>query len=68
MRKSIVLSVVTAFLLLAGASTISSSAQDTANDQTPTFYRLVPGTYVNSWPRFTIHYPKDWVERRPPVV
>ena len=65
MRKSIVLSVAMVLLLLAGTSSISSSAQDTANDQTPTFYRLVPGTYVNGWPRFTITYPKEWVERRP---
>jgi hypothetical protein len=64
MRKSIVLSMAVALLLLAGTSTICSSAQDTANDQTPTFYRWTPGTYVNGWPRFTITYPKDWVERR----
>jgi hypothetical protein len=65
MRRSIVLSVATVFLLLAGTSAISSSAQDAANDQTPTFYRLVPGTYVNGWPRCTVHYPKDWPERFP---
>jgi hypothetical protein len=65
MRKSIVLSVATAFLLLAGTSSISSSAQDTGSDQTPTFYRLVPGTYVNGYPRFTVHYPKEWIERFP---
>src|SRR5512137_12464 len=65
MRKSIVLSVVAALLLLAGTPSISSSAQHAATDQTPTFYRLVPGTYVNGWPRFTVTYPKDWVERRP---
>ncbi len=65
MRKSIALSVATAFLLLAGTSFISSSAQDATTDQTPTFYRPVPGTYVNGWPRFTVTYPKDWVERRP---
>ena len=65
MRKPIVFSMATALLLFVGTSTISSSAQDATNDQTPTFYRLVPGTYVNGWPRFTIHYPKDWVERRP---
>jgi hypothetical protein len=67
MRKSIVLSVVTALLLLSGTSTISSSTQDTSDDQTPTFYRLTPGVYVNPWPRFTVRYPKDWVEKRPQV-
>jgi hypothetical protein len=40
-------------------------SQDSANEEKPTFYRLVPGTYVNGWPRFTITYPKDWVEERP---
>jgi hypothetical protein len=25
---------------------------------------LVPGTYVNPWPRFTVTYPKDWVEQQ----
>ncbi len=68
MRKSIVLSVATAFLLCAGTSSISAHAQDTATDQTPTFYHPTPGTYVNGWPRFTIHYPKDWVERRPAAI
>jgi hypothetical protein len=65
MRESFVFSVATAFLILAGISSISSSAQDTTNDQTPTFYRLVPGTYVNGWPRCTVYYPKDWVEDLP---
>ncbi len=68
MRKSIVLSVATAFLLLAGTSSISSSAPDNTSDQTPTFYRLVPGTYVNGWPRFTVNYPKDWVEQKPSAL
>jgi hypothetical protein len=61
MKKLIVLSLISAPALLA-LSRIAH-AQDAANDQTPTFYRLVPGTYVNGWPRFTIHYPKDWVEK-----
>jgi hypothetical protein len=40
-------------------------AQDPAKQEKPTFYRLVPGTYVNGWPRFTITYPKDWIEETP---
>jgi hypothetical protein len=28
---------------------------------------LTPGVYVNGWPRFTITYPKDWIEYRPQV-
>jgi hypothetical protein len=40
-----------------------SRTQDSSGDDTPTFYRLVPGTYVNGFPRFTVHYPKDWEER-----
>jgi hypothetical protein len=63
MRKLIVFSMVTALLLFVG--TFPSFAQDTKNDQTPIFYHPTPGTYVNGWPRFTIHYPKEWVERRP---
>jgi hypothetical protein len=65
MRKALVLSVATVFLIFAGTSSTSSSAQYTGSDQTPTFYRWTPGTYVNGYPRFTIHYPKDWVERLP---
>jgi hypothetical protein len=61
-KKFIVLSVILALALF--AFSLGIHAQTTAEDQTPTFYRLVPGTYVNEWPRFTIHYPKDWVEGR----
>jgi len=60
-KKLIVLSLVIAAMPLAGGFFIPSHAQ--AN--TPTFYRLVPGTYVNGWPRFTISYPKGWIEHRP---
>jgi hypothetical protein len=68
MKTPIVLSVVMALLLCAGSVFVLSYAQDPATDDKPTFYRLTPGTYVNGWPRFTIHYPKDWVERRPNIV
>jgi hypothetical protein len=62
-RKIIVLAVL--FILTSLVLSLIARAQDTTNDQTPTFYRLVPGTYVNAWPRFTITYPKEWVEVRP---
>jgi hypothetical protein len=65
MRKLTVVSLAMVLLLLGGASLTPSSAQTPTKDDTPTFYRLVPGTYVNGWPRFTITYPKEWVERRP---
>ena len=65
MRKSPVLSVVVVLLLFAGSVFVPSHAQAPAKEDASTFYRLVPGTYVNGWPRFTIHYPKDWVERPP---
>jgi hypothetical protein len=42
-----------------------AQAQDAAKDDQPTFYRLTPGIYVNPWPRFTVTYPKDWVEYPP---
>jgi hypothetical protein len=63
MKKPIVLSVIMAFTLLMGSSLAPAQPQDTANEEKPTFYRLTPGVYVNGWPRFTISYPKDWVER-----
>jgi hypothetical protein len=64
MRKSILLSVVTVLLLFTRGFLTPTHAQTPATDLKPTFYRLVPGTYVNGYPRFTIHYPQDWVERR----
>jgi hypothetical protein len=68
MKKPIVLSVIMALMLLVGSSFAPSHAQDSAKEEKPTFHRLTPGVYVNGWPRFTIHYPKDWVERRPETV
>jgi len=50
-------------ILLVGSVIALSYAQTPSSSDTPTFYRLVPGTYVNPWPRFAVHYPKDWVER-----
>jgi hypothetical protein len=64
MKRLIVLSVIMAVMLLAWGS-VPAHAQDSAKDDKPTFYHLLPGTYVNGWPRFTVHYPKDWVERHP---
>jgi hypothetical protein len=63
MKTAIVPLVIIALLLFTGSAFVSSSAQDTTNDDKPTFYRLTPGVYVNGWPRFTVHYPKDWVEK-----
>jgi hypothetical protein len=63
MKKIIVLSAIMAVTFLTWGFIASVYAQDTAKkDDKPTFYHLVPGTYVNGWPRFTITYPKDWVE------
>jgi hypothetical protein len=64
MRKLITPFVMIVLALLAGSVMAPSYAQVPTKDDTPTFYRLTPGTYVNEWPRFTIHYPKDWVEGR----
>jgi hypothetical protein len=63
MKKPFVLSAIVAVLLLTWAG--PAYPQDSAKDDKSTFYRLVPGTYVNGWPRFTITYPKDWVEKQP---
>jgi hypothetical protein len=63
MKTSIVLSVTVAFILLAGSAFAPAFTQPSTPSDTPTFYRLVPGIYVNGYPRFTIKYPKDWVEQ-----
>ena len=65
MRKPIVVSVIMGVTMLAGSTATLSHAQTSSQADTPTFYRLVPGTYVNGWPRFTVTYPKEWEERRP---
>ena len=64
MKWTIGLSLILAVSWLTGSLTLSY-AQSPAKADAPTFYHLVPGTYVNGWPRFTIQYPKDWVEVRP---
>jgi hypothetical protein len=63
MKRLVVLAVIMAVTFLTWSSVAPAHAQDSAKDDKPTFYHLVPGTYVNGWPRFTVHYPKDWVER-----
>jgi hypothetical protein len=63
MKKLIAVTVIIAFTLLALSVFAPAHAQDPAKEEKPTFYRLISGVYVNGWPRFTIHYPKDWVER-----
>ena len=62
MKKLIVVSMIMALMLLAWGFFAPTQSQDPANEEKPTFYRLTPGVYVNSWPRFTVSYPKDWVE------
>jgi hypothetical protein len=67
MKKFIVVSIIMALTLLAWSSFAPSHAQESVKEEKPTFYRLIPGVYVNGWPRFTIRYPKDWVERPPNI-
>jgi hypothetical protein len=64
MKKLIIVLVIMALMLLTWGSLTPAQPQESTNEEKPTFYRLVPGTYVNGWPRFTIHYPKDWIEKR----
>ena len=64
MKKLISLLLAMVLMLLAWGSFAPADAQDPAKEEKPTFYRLTPGVYVNGWPRFTVTYPKDWVERR----
>jgi hypothetical protein len=63
MKKPLVVSVIIAGVLLVWSIFTPAQPQDPANEEKPTFYRLTPGIYVNPWPRFTVSYPKDWVER-----
>jgi hypothetical protein len=65
MKRLTTPSVMIALVLLAGSVIAPSRAQAPTTDDTPTFYRLVPGTYVNPWPAFTVRYPNEWVEYRP---
>ena len=65
MKKLIPLLLSMAVMLLTWGSVAPAHAQDSAKDDKPTFYRLTPGVYVNGWPRCTVHYPKEWVERPP---
>jgi hypothetical protein len=65
MKKVIIVSVIIVLILLAGSVFSPSYAQAPAPSDIPTFYRPTPGLYVNGWPRFTVRYPKEWVEYRP---
>jgi hypothetical protein len=62
MKKDLVVSMLMGVMLFVAVPCAPTEAQSPAPSDTPTFYRLVPGTYVNPWPRFTITYPKEWVE------
>jgi hypothetical protein len=65
MKKLIVTSIIMAGIVLIAGIAAPTEAQSPAPDDKPTFYKLTPGTYVNGWPRFTMTYPKDWVEKLP---
>jgi hypothetical protein len=65
MKRLTTLLLATAVTLLALSSLVPAQPQEPTNEEKPTFYRLIPGVYVNGWPRFTLTYPKDWVERPP---
>ena len=67
-KKLIAGSLITVLMLLTGALFIPTHAQSPETDLKPTFISPTPGLYVNGWPRFTVIYPKDWVERRPMQV
>jgi hypothetical protein len=65
MKKSIIISVIKVLMFLVWGSFATANAQDPAKEEKPMFYRLTPGVYVNGWPRFTVTYPKDWIETHP---
>jgi hypothetical protein len=60
MKKLIVLSLLTALVLLGGVMLAPAHAQAPAQDLKPTFISPTPGLYVNGWPAFTVSYPKEW--------
>jgi hypothetical protein len=64
MKKLVLASVVFVAAVCMDRVVVPARAQSPAPADAPTFYRPVPGTYVNGWPRFTITYPKDWAEQR----
>ena len=65
MKKLILLSLIMAGIALMAGFSTPAQAQSPASNEKPTFYRLTSGTYVNGWPRFTMTYPKDWLEWHP---
>ena len=65
MNRRILFSLITAGMVLMAGFSSPVCSQAPATSDIPVFYRPVPGLYVNPWPRLTITYPKDWVERRP---
>jgi hypothetical protein len=62
MRRLIVVSVFTAFMLAGVGFPPPARAQSPTTDPKPTFISPTPGLYVSGWPPFTISYPKEWVE------
>jgi hypothetical protein len=63
MKKAIIISMIMVLTFLLWSLFAPAQSQDPVNEEKPTFYRSIPGVYVNGWPRFTVTYPKDWVER-----
>jgi len=59
MKKLIILSLLTAVMLLGGVFLASAQVQNPANDLKPTFISPTPGIYINGWPAFTVFYPKE---------
>jgi hypothetical protein len=62
MKRLIVVSLLTAVVLMRSGFPGTVRAQTPSNDLKPTFISPTPGLYVNGWPAFTVSYPKEWVE------
>jgi hypothetical protein len=62
MKSVVILSLLTAVMLLSGGFPAPAQAQSPATDLKPTFISPTPGLYVNGWPAFTVSYPKEWEE------
>jgi hypothetical protein len=67
MKRLIVASLLTAFMLSTGGFLTLTHAQSPGADLKPTFISRIPGLYVNGWPAFTVSYPREWKELVPGI-
>jgi hypothetical protein len=62
MKRLILVSILAVIMLPIVGFRSPVHAQSPGADLKPTFISPTPGLYINGWPRFTVSYPKEWVE------